>query len=213
MTLLKTILGVWMWWCAIALAQLKRQDVIRMPWKTRCAIPVYNVLLQLWANFCWKVKYKNNHILAAVFKNTLHFTPVYVWGVQIYSIIAFFQQVPRRLDKLFWVGSYLFQYLLQGSTQKWMILAIFRLIPSHGKLSCTLYEQIWVSRWSIHSSVASPICQEGQSERTFPIFPDFVHLLSTFIFSFFFPIFGKFFVVKGDSQWLGHWIVYLFYGL
>ena len=97
-----------------------------------------------------------------------------------------------------------------------MILAIFRLIPSHVKLSCKLYEQIWVSRWLIHGSVASPFCQEGQSERTFsifPFFPDFVPLLSAFIFSFFFPIFGNFFAVKGDPQWLRHWIDYLFYGL
>ena len=50
------------------LIHLKRQGVIRMPWKTRCAIPVNNVLLQFRANFCWKVKYENNHILAAVFK-------------------------------------------------------------------------------------------------------------------------------------------------
>ena len=40
-----------------------------------------------------------------------------------------------------------------------------------------------------HSSVASPICQEGQSERIFPIF-------AFLIFSSFFPIFDKFFVVR-----------------
>ena len=40
-----------------------------------------------------------------------------------------------HLDKSFWVGAYLFQYMLKGSTQKWMILVNFRLIPSHIELS------------------------------------------------------------------------------
>ena len=49
-------------------------------------------------------------------------------------------------------------------------------------------------------SIASPICQEGQSEITFMIFP---------LFSPFFLIFGNFFAVKGgtlplDPQWLCH---------
>ena len=39
------------------------------------------------------------------------------------------------LDKSFWAGAYLFQYLLQGSMQTWMSLAIFRVIPSHMELS------------------------------------------------------------------------------
>ena len=47
------------------------------------------------------------------------------------------------------------------------------------------------------SSVASSICQEGQSERNFPIsafLPDFSSVFSRFflIFSLFFPNFGKF---------------------
>ena len=42
---------------------------------------------------------------------------------------------PGRLDKSFWVGAYLFQYLLKGSTPKWMILVISRLIPSRIELS------------------------------------------------------------------------------
>ena len=41
----------------------------------------------------------------------------------------------ERLDKPFQVGASLFQYLLQGSIPKFMILAIFRLIPNHIKLS------------------------------------------------------------------------------
>ena len=38
------------------------------------------------------------------------------------------------LDKSVWMGAYLFQYLLQGSTQKWMIWVILRPIPSHIEL-------------------------------------------------------------------------------
>ena len=48
----------------------------------------------------------------------------------------------------------------------------------------------------IHSSVANPICQGSQSERTFPIFSSFSQFF--LIFSCFFPIFGKFFTVKGS---------------
>ena len=49
------------------------------------------------------------------------------------------------------------------------------------------------------SSVASPICQEGQSERTFPIlaFSRFSSFLPDF--PLFFPIFGKFFAVRGAT--------------
>ena len=43
------------------------------------------------------------------------------------------------------------------------------------------------------SSVASPICQEGQSERTFPIFA-----FSSWVFLFFL-IFCNFFAVRGDT--------------
>ena len=49
------------------------------------------------------------------------------------------------------------------------------------------------NRCLITSSVASPVCQEGQSERTFPILPLFPD------FSLFFPIFGKFFAVRGGT--------------
>ena len=38
------------------------------------------------------------------------------------------------LHKSFWVSAYLFHYLLQGLTQKLMILAILRLIASHIEL-------------------------------------------------------------------------------
>ena len=41
---------------------------------------------------------------------------------------------PGHLDKSFQVGTYLFQYLLEGSTQKIMILAILSLIPAHIEL-------------------------------------------------------------------------------
>ena len=55
---------------------------------------------------------------------------------------------PGHLDKLFRVGAYLFQYLLQGSTQKFMIFTIFRLIPNHIELS-TFVPWINWGRWSI----------------------------------------------------------------
>ena len=57
------------------------------------------------------------------------------------------------------------------------------------------------------SSVASPICQEGQNERTFPIFYLFFPNFPDFFL--FFPI-GKFFAVRGGTlppltpQWLRH---------
>ena len=42
---------------------------------------------------------------------------------------------PGHLDNSFWVSGYLFHYLVQRLTQKWMILAGFSLIPSHIELS------------------------------------------------------------------------------
>ena len=50
---------------------------------------------------------------------------------------------------------------------------------------------------AIISSVASPICQEGQSERTFLIFA-FSSRFFLF-FPLFFPILGKFFAVRGGT--------------
>ena len=64
------------------------------------------------------------------------------------------------------------------------------------------------------SNVASPICQEGQSERTFLIlaFSEFWFFLDFFpIFPLFLPIFDNFFAVKGalcpllPLYWLRHW--------
>ena len=56
----------------------------------------------------------------------------------------------------------------------------------------------------ITGSVASPVCQEGQSERTVPIFAfssRFFLFVSRFflIFSLFFPIVGKFLAVRGGT--------------
>ena len=60
---------------------------------------------------------------------------------------------PGRFDKSFRVGAYLFQYFLQGSTQKLMILAIFRLIPNHIEVSIMsrpmLVSWIDLGRWLI----------------------------------------------------------------
>ena len=56
--------------------------------------------------------------------------------------------MPSRADESFQVGTNLFQYLLQGSTQNSIILAISRLISSHIELSMnTLW--IGLSRWLI----------------------------------------------------------------
>ena len=73
-----------------------------------------------------------------------------------------------------------------------------------------------------YSSVASCIWQEGQSERTFPIFlfsPIFSLFFPSFlIFSLFSPlVFGNFFAVKGGTlpsltpQWLYHCTDYNFW--
>ena len=48
--------------------------------------------------------------------------------------ITVFILITRRLD-LFWMDVYLFQCLLLGSIQKWIILAIIRLIPSYIEFS------------------------------------------------------------------------------
>ena len=64
---------------------------------------------------------------------------------------------------------------------------------------------------SLTSSVASPICQEGQSERTFPILTFSSRFFLFFlIFPLFFLIFDNFFAVKGGTlpplplYWLRH---------
>ena len=71
------------------------------------------------------------------------------------------------------------------------------------------------------SSVASLICQEGQSERNFPIFAfssRFFWFFPDFFpgFSWFFPDFWQIFAVRGGTlpplppQWLCHWLNHLF---
>ena len=60
------------------------------------------------------------------------------------------------------------------------------------------------------SSVASPICQEGQSERIFPICPLFPNF--SLFFPVFCPIFDEVFDVEGGTLspltplWLRHWV-------
>ena len=69
------------------------------------------------------------------------------------------------------------------------------------------FTKFWLQRPSFHdhflslsSSVASSICQEGQSERTFPTFTFSSQFFLFFPdFSLFFPIFGKFFAVRGGT--------------
>ena len=62
--------------------------------------------------------------------------------------------------------------------------------------------------FTVTSSVASPICQEGQSEKTLL---DFYLFLPDF--SSFFPDFGQFFRCQGwhsaplHPQWLRHWLL------
>ena len=53
-----------------------------------------------------------------------------------------------HLDKSFQVGAYLFQFMLQGSTKKFMILAKFRLIANHIDFSM-LVTWIDVGQWLI----------------------------------------------------------------
>ena len=77
-----------------------------------------------------------------------------------------------------------------------------------------------IPKWSTPSSVASPLCLDGQSERTFPRFYlcmlIFFSLYSRFFpssfhdFSFFFRIFGKFFPCLPFN---GYAIVYSLYTL
>ena len=69
------------------------------------------------------------------------------------SIIVFLHGIhsnkrPGHLDKSFWMGAYLFQYLLQRSTLKFMILAIFKLISNHIELSM-LISWVDLGRWLI----------------------------------------------------------------
>ena len=67
-----------------------------------------------------------------------------------------------------------------------------RLVDSESRM----YTSSAILLYLIHSSVASPVCQEGQSERTFPIFAFSSRFFLSFpIFSLFFQIFGKFFTV------------------
>ena len=78
---------------------------------------------------------------------------------------------------------------------------------------------IWHAYGTSHwlSSIASPICQEGQSGRTFLIFAFSSQFFLFFflpwfflIFSLFSPTFGNFFALRGGtlppltSQWLRH---------
>ena len=65
--------------------------------------------------------------------------------------------------------------------------------------------------WQVVSSVANPICQEGQSERTFPIFAFSSRFFLFFPgFSWFFPDFWQIFRCQGGTlpplppQWLCH---------
>ena len=74
-----------------------------------------------------------------------------------------------------------------------------------------------VNEWI--SSIASPICQEGQSERTFPIFPLFLDLFPIVpLFFLIFPSFSWFLTIFFHCQggaltplplhWLRHWNEY-----
>ena len=51
------------------------------------------------------------------------------------TVVLYSSKHPGCLDKSIRVGAYLFYYLLQELTRKWMILAGFRLIASHIELS------------------------------------------------------------------------------
>ena len=78
-----------------------------------------------------------------------------------------------------------------------------------GKGGVQLAEPLEVPRFCTYrhfyaeiSSAASPTCQEGQSEKTFPIFvfsSRFLLFSPDFFLIFFFPIFGNFFAVTGGT--------------
>ena len=94
------------------------------------------------------------HILAIRFAS-----PTFNW-VNIVKNIKFKRNCPKSTYRIhsnerarictqgaksFWLSAYLFHYLLQGSTQKWMILASFRPIPSHIELGIRkLMNRSWV---------------------------------------------------------------------
>ena len=59
------------------------------------------------------------------------------------------------------------------------------------------WRNVCLMHFIVCSSEASHICQEGQSERTFPIFAFYSRFF--FFFPDFFPIFGKFFTVRGGT--------------
>ena len=104
------------------------------------------------------------------------------------------------------------------------LLQAFHSVASQGHITIAQTWWTWVNvrTMTTHeghdSSIASPICQEGQNERTF-LFLLFLPNFSTFfwfstlfpIVSLFFLIFGKFLAVRGHSapwtplQWLCHW--------
>ena len=124
---------------------------------------------------------------------------------------------------MFWCLYVMFRQSFLGSNRLvkvdllvcWVILLVFFFLMFSVEFKNPLAAQ--------GSSVASPICQEGKSERTFPVFASscpfffFFPLFHDFflIFSNFLPlfllIFGQFFCVHGHSAsplplcWLHHW--------
>ena len=80
---------------------------------------------------------------------------------------------------------------------------IYHKFGQHWHQKCPSIHQCWdvlasgTWGWSpVYSSIASPICQEGQSEKTFPIFPLFLNFFPLFSnFSWFSPSFSWFLAI------------------
>ena len=104
-----------------------------------------------------------------------------------------------QLGNLYMFQSVLLHCILIGQKIFWVIYQIIENIGLHMQVWYTCSHSI---RTLLLSRVASPICQEGQSERTFPIFAlssQFFLFFPQFflIFSPLFPNFCKFFPCQG----------------
>ena len=97
-----------------------------------CPLKVLSVMLYHGSTILDLILYHNPNLKLACFA-LYHIIINTFMKNNIYRIHS--NKRPGHLDKSFRVGTYLFQYLLQGSTQKFMILANFRLIPNRSEFS------------------------------------------------------------------------------
>ena len=100
----------------------------RGPWPMHLWSQLAIIIVFVYSAFCQRIQ-----SAAACFygirKIVSHFaSPKGATGQAYHKLPYSFNKCPEHLDKSVWVGAYLFHYWLQGSTQKWMILAGFKLI-------------------------------------------------------------------------------------